>query len=95
MKKNVICGGINTTTRTPIEIALSAEDGFTTAKKLYEWLELDPTHYSRWIQSNLIENPFAEEGTDYSPLMASIRHLLQQIDTLMDQAAGQARLLIQ
>ena len=67
MKKNVICGGINTTARTPIEIALSAEDGFTTAKKLYEWLELDPTHYSRWIQSNLIENPFAEEGTDYSP----------------------------
>ena len=71
MKKNVICDGINTTPRTPIEIALSAEDGFTTAKKLYEWLELDPTHYSRWIQSNLIENPFAEEGTDYSPLMAS------------------------
>ena len=68
MKKNVICGGINTASGTPIEIALSAEDGFTTAKKLYEWLELDPTHYSRWIQSNLIENPFAEEGTDYSPL---------------------------
>ena len=44
MKKNVICGGINTASRTPIEIALSAEDGFTTAKKLYEWLELDPTH---------------------------------------------------
>ena len=63
MKKNVICGGINTTARTPIEIALSAEDGFTTAKKLYEWLELDKT--------NILENPFAEEGTDYSSLKRS------------------------
>ena len=32
---------MNVTNQTPIEIALQIdEDGFTTAKKLYEWLEL-------------------------------------------------------
>ena len=56
---------------TPIEIALSAEDGFTTAKKLHEWLGLDTTQYSKWVQSYLIDNPFAEEGIDYSSLMRS------------------------
>ena len=62
---------MNVKIRTPIEIALSAEDGFTTAKKLYEWLGLDTTQYSKWVQSYLIDNPFAEEGIDYSSLMRS------------------------
>lgn len=58
--------------KTPIEIALQIdEDGFTTSKKLYEWLKLDPSHYSRWCKSNIIENPYAEQGLDYSPCMAS------------------------
>lgn len=57
---------------TPIEQALEIDkDGCTTAKKLYRWLELDETHYSRWVNANLLDNPFAEEGIDYSPLMAS------------------------
>ena len=46
------------------------KDGCTTAKKLYKWLELDKTHYARWINTNILENPFAEEGIEYSPLMA-------------------------
>lgn len=60
-----------TTKQTPIDVALGIdEDGMTTARKLYEWLELDPTHYARWCKNNITENPFAEEN-DYSPLMAS------------------------
>ena len=59
---------------TPIEQALSIDkDGFTSAKKLYAWLELDETHYSRWVQTNITENPFAEEGMDFSPLKAKSR----------------------
>lgn len=62
---------IETKKQTPIEIALQIDDeGFTTAKKLYEWLELDPSHYARWCKSTITENPYADEK-DYSPLMAS------------------------
>ncbi len=52
--------------QTPIEIALGVdENGMTTAKKLYEFLELDSRNYSRWCKSNIIENEFAEENVDY------------------------------
>lgn len=58
------------TNKTPIEIALQIDDeGFTTAKKLYTWLELDQSHYARWIKENITENPFAEEN-EYSPCKA-------------------------
>ena len=52
--------------RTPIEIALDIdENGNTTAKKLYSFLELNPAHYSRWCKNNIVENEFAEEDVDY------------------------------
>lgn len=52
--------------QTPIEIALGIdEDGMTTARKLYEFLELDSRNYSRWCKSNIVENEFAEENVDY------------------------------
>lgn len=52
--------------KTPIEIALGVdENGMTTAKKLYEFLELDNRNYSRWCKSNITENEFAEENVDY------------------------------
>lgn len=60
--------------RTPIEIALDIDnEGMTTSRKLYEFLELDTSHYSRWVKANIIENEFATENEDYfhSPLMAS------------------------
>lgn len=39
---------INTANRTPIEIALGIdEEGMTTARKLYAFLELDSSNYSR------------------------------------------------
>lgn len=56
--------------KTPIEIALQIDDnGFTTAKKLYDWLELNPAHYARWAKENITENPFADEN-EFSPLKA-------------------------
>lgn len=51
---------------TPIEIALGVdEQGMTTARKLYEFLELAPQNYSRWLKTNIIENEFATEDEDY------------------------------
>ncbi len=60
--------------KTPIEIALGIDkDGKTTARKLYEFLEMDASNYSRWVKSNITENPFAEKNVDYfySPSMVS------------------------
>lgn len=52
--------------KTPIEIALGVDDnGMTTAKKLYAFLELEPKNYSRWCRTNIVENEFAEENIDY------------------------------
>lgn len=51
---------------TPIEIALGVdENGMTTAKKLYDFLELAKGQFSRWAKTNILDNPFAEEGVDY------------------------------
>lgn len=56
----------DTSNLTPIEIALGIdENGMTTAKKLYEFLELNPSNYSKWYKTNIIDNQFADEGTDY------------------------------
>lgn len=55
-----------TTNQTPIEIALGVdENDMTTARKLYEYLELSKGQFSRWAKSNIVENPFATEGEDY------------------------------
>lgn len=52
--------------RTPIEIALDIDsEGMTTAKKLYAFLELSPSNYSKWCRTNITENGFAEENVDY------------------------------
>ena len=52
--------------RTPIEIELDIDsEGMTTARKLYEFLELDSRNYSRWCKRNITENEFAEENVDY------------------------------
>lgn len=55
-----------TDTRTPIEIALDIDsEGMTTAKKLYLFLELNPSNYSKWCKTNITENEFATENEDY------------------------------
>ena len=52
--------------KTPIEIALDIDnEGMTTAKKLYEFLELNPSNYSKWCKSNIVGNQFATENEDY------------------------------
>lgn len=57
---------MNTTTQTPIEVALGIdENGMTTARKLYAFLGLRPDNFSRWCKANITENQFAEENTDY------------------------------
>ena len=54
------------TMQTPIEIALGVdENGMTTARKLYEFLELNPAHFARWCKTNITDNEFAEENIDY------------------------------
>lgn len=54
------------TMQTPIEIALGIdENGMTTARKLYAFLELEPKNYSRWCKSNITDNEFATENEDY------------------------------
>ena len=56
----------NVDMRTPIEIALDIDsDGMTTARKLYEFLELAPQNYSRWVKKNILDNEFATENEDY------------------------------
>ena len=35
---------------------------------LYKGLGLDLTHYTRWVRKNILNNVFAEIGTDYLPL---------------------------
>lgn len=58
------------TNQTPIEIALGIDEkGMTTAKKLYEFLELDKKNYSRWCKSNISDNEFSEENIDYFPFV--------------------------
>lgn len=56
----------NTIEQTPIEIALQIdENGMTTLKALYSFLQLDQSHYKRWYNKNIINNDFANENIDY------------------------------
>lgn len=53
-------------TRTPIEIALDIDsEGMTTARKLYEFLGLNPSNYAKWCKANIIDNEFATKNEDY------------------------------
>lgn len=60
------------TDKTPIEIALGIDkDGMTTAKKLFEFLEMHPKNYARWVSRNILDNEFAVENEDYFPFFHS------------------------
>lgn len=57
---------MNVAMQTPIEIALGIdENGMTTARKLYAYLELAQGQFSRWAKTNILDNEFAEENVDY------------------------------
>lgn len=63
MDKNELMEQVN---KTPIEIALGIdEEGMTTARKLYTFLELAQGQFSRWVKSNIVDNEFATENEDY------------------------------
>ena len=69
---------INDTSKlTPIEIALGIDtEGRTTARKLYRFLDLNSGNYSKWFKKNIIENDFAEEGTDFWVFVPKEENLL-------------------
>ena len=51
---------------TPIEIELGVdENGMTTARNLYNFLELAQGQFSRWAKANITENEFATENEDW------------------------------
>ena len=56
--------------QTPIEIALGIdENGMTTASKLYTFLELNPSNFSKWCNRNIKNNRFSSENEDYFPFV--------------------------
>lgn len=57
---------IKTTDKTPIEVMLNIDnEGYTTARNLYDFLGLDKKNYARWTKSNIINNHYAKENVDY------------------------------
>lgn len=65
-RKEKKLNNLATSHQTPIEIALGIdENGMTTVRKLYEFLKLNPSNYSKWVARNILENEFAEDGVDY------------------------------
>lgn len=56
--------------QTPIEVLLGIDDdGMTTATQLYDFLCLNPSNYTKWCRTNIVNNKFAEEGKDYIRLV--------------------------
>ena len=57
---------INTSNQTPIEIALGIdENGYTTARALYDFLEIPSQNFARWAKKNIEENEYFDENTDW------------------------------
>lgn len=68
-------GEADTSKQTPIEIALGVDNkGMTTATKLYQFLELNQSNYSKWFKKNIAEKEFAEENIDYFPFVLQYEH---------------------
>lgn len=57
---------IETTMQTPIEVALGIdENGMTTARALYSFLEMPSQNFARWAKTNIESNEFYEENKDW------------------------------
>lgn len=70
--------------RTPIEIALDIdENGMTTARKLYAFLELANGQFSRWVKTNITENEFAEDNG------IQLQTFYQDGDEMVDSETGE------
>ena len=56
----------NTRMQTPIEIALQIdESGHTTARALYDFLEMPTSNFARWARQNIEQNEFYDENKDW------------------------------
>jgi len=83
---------INTTNMTPIEVALDVdEQKRTTAKKLYLFLGLDKSQYSRWTKSKILNNQFAERNIDYWILDSDVEALDNDVETDNDNPVNKSR----
>lgn len=57
---------VENTMKTPIEIALGIdENGMTTARALYDFLEMPTQNFARWAKTNIEDNEFYEENKDW------------------------------
>ena len=64
---------LDTSSQTPIEIALKIdENGMTSLRNLYEFLELSSSQFTRWCKRNVLNNPFATENIDYFTLRLDV-----------------------
>lgn len=41
-------------------------DGKTTARELYDFLQLNKSQFSRWARMNIVQNVYAQEGVDWT-----------------------------
>ena len=56
---------VNAKEQIPIEVLLKVdENGMTTARNLYVFLELAKGQFSRWAKNNILDNDFAEKNID-------------------------------
>lgn len=54
--------------KTKMERALQVDDdGMVSAKHMYDLLGLDPSHYARWCENNIIKNKMVTENVDFKP----------------------------
>lgn len=64
--KNTNTELIATDMRTPIEIALKIdENGYTTARALYEFLSGEKSNFSKWAKRNIEQNEYFTENVDW------------------------------
>lgn len=72
-----------TSLQTPIEAAIGVDrNGRTSARRLYDFLELAPGQFSRWAKTNITENEFAEEGVDFKGFDINVEGNIVQDYTL-------------
>lgn len=56
----------NKANQTPIEIALGIDErGYTTARALYDFLDMPKQNFARWAKKNIEENEYFEETVDW------------------------------
>lgn len=56
------------------------------ARELYLSLGYDSSNYSRWVKSNIIENPYSIEGEDWTPLVTNDEPINQNVNPTKDYA---------